>query len=111
MGGVVAVTSSAVRSDRRHSVPEHGSTHGWWTIALLVGLVGAALWLLDRMLLEAEQRGWIYWRHKKPHSSSRGSAMLAAHGLLEPDKQHVVEERQRQAADIDLAEDDEPLDG
>jgi hypothetical protein len=83
----------------------------WWTIALLVVLVGAVLWLLDRMLLKAEQRGWIYWRHKKPPSSSLGSAMLTVQGVLEPDKQHVVEERQREAADIDVAEDDDPLNG
>ncbi len=82
-----------------------------WTVALLVVLVGTVLWLLDRILLEAEQRGWIYWRHEKPHSSSLGSAMLTVQGLLEPDKQHVVEERRRQAADIDVTEDDDPLGG
>jgi hypothetical protein len=37
--------------------------------------------------------------------------MLTVQGLLELDKQHVVEERQRQAADTDLARDDDPLDG
>ena len=94
-----------------HNPGSMGAGSIWWTIALLVGLVGAVLRLLDRMLLKAEQRGWIYWRHRKPHSSSLGSAMLTVQGLLEPDKQHVVEERQRQAADIDVAEDDYQLDG
>ncbi len=81
----------------------------WWTVAMLVVLVGAALWLIDWMLLGAEARGWLYWRHRKARSSSLGSAMLSVQGLLEPDKQHVVEERQRQDADIDVAEDDDPL--
>lgn len=80
-----------------------------WPVTVgLVVLAVLLLWLLDRALLAAEERGWIYWRHRKPSSSQMGSAMLSVHGILEPDKQHVVEERQRQEADIDVATDDDP---
>jgi len=78
-------------------------------MALVVVVVAASLYLIDRALLWAEQRGWIYWRRRKASSTSVGSAMLSVHSILEPDKRHVVEERQRQDADIDLADDDDPF--
>jgi hypothetical protein len=81
----------------------------WPTVGLLV-VSCAALWLIDRLLLMAEARGWIYWRRRKASSSSLGSAMMAAQSFLEPDAHHVVEERQRQEADIDVAADDSPVD-
>lgn len=78
----------------------------WPTVTLALVAAGVILWLLDRLLLIAEGRGWIYWRRIKPHASSLGSAMLTVQALLEPEKQHVVEERERQAAEIDIAGDD-----
>jgi len=82
----------------------------WPMTAALVVLLAIGLWLGDRALLAAERRGWIYWRRRRATSSSLGSAMRSVHGLLEPDKRHVVEERQRQEADIDVAGDDAPGD-
>ena len=77
-----------------------------WVV--VVGLVALAL-VLDRAMLWAEKRGWVYWRRNKASSSSLGSAMLEVQSILEPDKKHVVEEQARQRSDIDQAGDDDPL--
>jgi len=50
-----------------------------------------ALFLVDRLALWMERRGWIYWRHSKPSPSSLGNALLQAQSLLEPDKQALLE--------------------
>jgi hypothetical protein len=78
---------------------------------LVVGGVVAAGTLLDRLLLFAEQRGWIYWRRRKPSASAAGNALLSVQAIFEPDRAHVVEEQARQEADIDAAEGDEPMGG
>ena len=63
----------------------------WVALAVVVALV------MDRVLLAAERRGWIYYRKRKPTS---GSASAAAFGpmaeLFQPGQQVVVQERQRQ---------------
>jgi hypothetical protein len=70
----------------------------------------AALFALDRALLAAERRGWVYWRRRGPTPGAAGTALLEVQAIFEPDRQHVVEEIRRQGADIDHAADDEPLD-
>lgn len=78
-----------------------------WVV--IVGLIAA--WLgFDRAMLWAEQRGWVYWRRNKASRSAVGSALLELQSILEPDKEHVVEERARQRGDIEQAGDDDPLD-
>lgn len=78
-------------------------------LVVIAGLVTAAL-VFDRAMLWAEGRGWVYWRRNKASRSASGSAMLELQSILEPDKEHVVEERARQRGDIQQAGDDEPLD-
>ena len=57
-----------------------------WTVAIL-----AALWLLHRLALWMEARGWIYYVRKKPDPASLGSALLELQQLAEPQKRHVLE--------------------
>lgn len=38
-----------------------------------------------------EERGWLYYRHKRGSSGSLGSAFLEVQALLEPGKRHVLE--------------------
>lgn len=63
----------------------------WVVLAVVVALV------LDRLMLAAERRGWVYYRKRKPTS---GAASAAAFGpmaeLFQPGRQVVIEERQRQ---------------
>ena len=69
-----------------------------WTLIAVTGAVAvaAALWLLDRLLLRAEERGWIYYRKKKPSggtfSSGVGSAMRELDRLVaRPSAEHTIE--------------------
>jgi hypothetical protein len=58
---------------------------------LIVAGVVAALVAVDRLLLAAEARGWIYWRRRKASPGTRAGAMLELHALLEPDRKHAAE--------------------
>lgn len=73
-----------------------------WLLLLLI-IIGAIVMLiaLDRMLLWMEAREWIYWRKRKPKGGGGIAAGLTAmHQLVEPDVQHVIEDReQRRTAD------------
>lgn len=63
--------------------------------------VGLALWLLDRLALRAERRGWIYYRKKRARPGSVGNALLAAHALLEPRVEALVEARAEAAREAE----------
>jgi hypothetical protein len=68
----------------------------------VVGLV-AALYGLDRLCLSLEDRGWLYYRRKKP-SSSPMSAWVAMQHFLEPGVKHVVHAGQeRRSEDVEEA--------
>lgn len=79
---------------------------GWvlWVLGLVV-----VLFVLDRLALWAESRGWIYWRRSPPSGSAAGNALMSVAGIFEPGKQHAVEEQQRAEVAGDRDEDDEPL--
>jgi hypothetical protein len=61
------------------------------------GIVAAALVLLalDRALLKMEARGWIDYRTKRGHADRLGAAALRIQARLEPGKQHVIEEKEK----------------
>lgn len=107
VGTVALVTATAgfiVFSLVSPLLPLVDARPGWsWVVGGVVVLVVA-----DRLLLAAERRGWVYWRHSKASSTSLGTAMLAVQSILEPDKEHVVEERRR--ADREESEDGDPPD-
>jgi hypothetical protein len=66
------------------------SVWAWLIVGLLaIGLI-PALWLLDRLGLWLEDRGWLYYRKKKPRSSPM-SAWVAAQQFIEPGVKHVVQ--------------------
>jgi hypothetical protein len=47
-------------------------------------------------------RGWFAWRRRRG-TAGVGNALLAIHALLEPDRRHAVEERQRRPVEEDVA--------
>jgi hypothetical protein len=73
---------------------------------LTVGLAGIALipslWLLDRLGLWLEDRGWLYYRKKKPTSSPM-SAWVGLQQFIEPGVKHVVHIGQERRAENDEA--------
>ncbi len=59
-----------------------------WGIILVGGV-----YLLHRLALWAEGRGWIYYRKHQGSSGALGNALLEVQGVLEPSKRHILEER------------------
>jgi hypothetical protein len=55
--------------------------------------VGAILYVIHRLALWAEERGWIFYRHKRATGGTMGTALLELQTILEPTKRHVIEER------------------
>jgi len=59
-----------------------------WIAAAVV-----TLFVLDRLALWAEGRGWLYYRRRRPSSSAVGNAFLEVQSLLEPSKREIVDVR------------------
>jgi hypothetical protein len=63
---------------------------------ILFGILAVAgLYLLDKISLWAEARGWIYYRNKRSSGGAIGNAFLELQAFFEPSKHHVIEERKR----------------
>ena len=63
-----------------------------WTILFWIGcvLIGAgALFALHRIALYLEERGHLYYLHKKPRGSAAG-CFVAFQRAIEPQVQHVI---------------------
>ncbi len=65
---------------------------------LVLGVAGlaVAVFLVDRLLLWMEWKGWIDYRRTYPghyNDGQVGPAFLAIQGLLEPGKRHAAEEQ------------------
>jgi hypothetical protein len=74
---------------------------GWaWIVIAVVGL-----FVLDRLLLWMEARGWIYWRKVK-RKGSGGADILDAISFTEPGAHHAVEARQERPGEEDEADGD-----
>ena len=70
-----------------------------WIILIVVGSA-LLLWLLHRLLIWMEKRGWIYYR--KRNLEGRGSVRSIFSGFEEfvhPEIRHVQEDRDRRAAE------------
>jgi hypothetical protein len=58
-------------------------------IALVVGL-----FVIDRVLLACERRGWLYYRRApRPWGTGLGNAMQQMDVFFQPAKRHVIEPR------------------
>jgi hypothetical protein len=60
-----------------------------WLVVALAAAV--CLVVIDRLLLAAEARGWIYWRRSKPSPGTTAGALLELHALLEASRKHTAE--------------------
>jgi hypothetical protein len=63
----------------------------------VLGAIG--LFLLDRLLLRLEARGYLYYRKKKAQLPSVGTVLLNLNVVLEPGKQYVVEAKRQQPSE------------
>jgi hypothetical protein len=64
---------------------------GWIKITVVLILVILAFFLLDRLFLWMEGKGWIYWRKRKASAGVMGTALAELHSLVEPSKRNIVE--------------------
>jgi hypothetical protein len=61
------------------------------TLALAALCVALVLFLLHRIALWMESKGWIYWTRSSGVSTRAGNAMLEVQKILEPPKSHILE--------------------
>lgn len=81
---------------------------GWGWPLLGLALLGVLGVVVDRLLLAAEVRGWLYYRRRAPSRTAVGNAMMSILEIYEPQQHHTVEERRQY--DADEATDDDPYD-
>ena len=77
--------------------------------ALWIVGVAIALFLVDRLALWAEDRGWIYWRRKKAQTGAMSSILMELNIVTNPSAQHVVEAKEsKKLEERDNGDDDPP---
>ena len=57
-------------------------------------MISVSLFILDRIGLWLEKKGWLYYRHNKPTGGGLGNALADLSRFLNPSTQHIVEEKQ-----------------
>jgi hypothetical protein len=70
-------------------------------VVLVLALACGALYLLHRLALWAEDRGWIFYQRRKPSRTALGTAFLEVQSLVEPGKRLLLEARQEQDREED----------
>lgn len=63
-------------------------------IAIVILLIFFGLYLVNKICLWAEDRGYLYYRRKKPEGGAMGSALLELQGMLNPSARHIIEMKQ-----------------
>jgi len=63
-------------------------------VYVLLGVL--SLWALHHLGLWLEQRGWLYYRDRKPSSSAVGSAFLHIESFVRPAARHEIAVQQEQ---------------
>ncbi|MCC6788441.1 MAG: hypothetical protein IT547_11430 [Hyphomonadaceae bacterium] len=74
--------------------------------ALWIGGVVVTLFMIDRLALWAEERGWIYWRRKKAQTGAMSSMLMEMNVITNPSAQHVIEAKD--AKKLEERENDDP---
>lgn len=60
----------------------------------IIGAVALGIFVLDRLGLWLEAKGWLYWRKKKPSGGGFGHALQEFEAFLRPSARHVIEMKQ-----------------
>lgn len=71
-----------------------------WILVVIAGLI-----MLDRLGLWMEEKGWVYYRKKKP-KSGWGDVLIGGN-VFEADAKHLQEARQEQTQQEDEDGDDD----
>ena len=74
--------------------------------ALWIGGVVVTLFMIDRLALWAEERGWIYWRRKKAQTGAMSSMLMEMNVITNHSAQHVIDAKD--AKKLEERENDDP---
>lgn len=77
-------------------------------LLLLVGAVLALALVIDRLMVAAEARNWVYWRRRPTSGSATAAALAPLHALTQPSYQYVIAEQEHQQLAVAPREDGEP---
>lgn len=80
-------------------------------VIVWMAIVAVGLYLLHRVALWAESRGYIFYVNTEPSRSTLGNAFLNAQSLIEPDKQTMAQvAREEQSEEAESGAPPEPGD-
>lgn len=65
------------------------------TIIIVISIF-LGLYLIDRICLWLEAKGWLYYRHHQPPGGFVGNALLELNSLFQPSIRHTIEMKQNQ---------------
>ena len=77
-----------------------------WTLIIVAIPVG--LFLVDRLLLKIEARGWIFYRRNKPNFQNAGSALMELGAMVDPKTRYVIERKEEEENEEDDDSDGDP---
>ncbi len=77
-----------------------------WTV-IGAGVAGA-LFLLDRLALAMEARGWIFYRRNKPNFRNAGTAFIELQAMFEPKMRHVLDKKEQEESEVDEDDSGDP---
>jgi hypothetical protein len=75
-----------------------------WIILISAPLaILGALFLIDRLGVWAERRGWIYWRKARPKTMGR-AVLGGLQEFIEPEIRHAIEAQEQDRVTIDVVD-------
>lgn len=66
-------------------------------IAFIVFFTLVSVYLMHKLFIWLEQKGWLYYRHKKPQNGVIGAALQELNAILQPSARHTIEMKQNEA--------------
>lgn len=67
------------------------------TLLLALLLCVVSVFPFHKLCLWLEDKGWIYYRHKKPQSGIIGNTLQELNAILQPSTRHTIEMKQNEA--------------
>lgn len=65
-------------------------------ITVIVFCIG--IYLVDKICLWLEGKGWLYYRHEKPRGGVIGNSLLELHAILNPATHHIIQMKENQVS-------------
>lgn len=70
-------------------------------IVTILAVATLLAFVIDRLLLAAEARGWIYYRKKQSSPATSASAFLEIQSMLEPGRKYEIRAMQDEEEETD----------